>query len=76
MNKFKMELTWHNCKTCPPEEEWNTCLAYTDGNDIAWCVYNKRFPIKEDELHKFWWADVRRTVRESAEFKEINNESN
>lgn len=69
MDKFKMELTWHNCKTCPPEEDWNTCLVYTDGNDIAWCVYNKKFPIKEDELHKFWWADVRRTVRESRSVK-------
>ena len=34
MDKFKMELTWHNCKTCPPEECFNSYLLVTDGWDI------------------------------------------
>lgn len=76
MNKFKMELTWHNCKTCPPKEVFNSWLVYTDGYNVDYCAYYKKygFPISEDMLHKFWWADVSRTVRESSEFKECKDE--
>ena len=77
MDKFKMELTWHNCKTCPPKENYNPCLVYTNGYDIDYCKYYKRygFLIPEDRLHEFWWADVSRSVRESEKFKEIANEN-
>lgn len=73
MDKFKMELTWHNCKTCPPKEVFNPWLIYTDGNHIDSLVYYKKygFPPNEDELHKYWWADISRTVRESKEFEEV-----
>lgn len=75
MNKFKMELTWHNCKTCPPEEEFNPWLVHTNGYHVGWGAYYKKygFPIDENELHAYWWADLSRTVRESNEFKELAN---
>ena len=76
MDKFKMELTWHNCKTCPPKESFNPWIIYTNGYFIdSFVYYDKRgFPIAKDELHKYWWADISRTVRESKRFEEINNE--
>lgn len=75
MDKFKMELTWHNCKLYPPKETYNPFLVITNGSDVDYCSYHKRygFPVAEDELHEYWWADISRTVRESHEFKEINN---
>ena len=77
MKKFKMELTWHNCKTYPPKETFNPWLIYTDGYNIDYLVYYNKygFPVPKDELHKYWWADLSRTVQESKEFKEINNEN-
>ena len=73
MDKFKMELTWHNCKTCPPKEEYNPFLIYTNGRYIDYFRYYKRwgFPIAKSELHEYWWADISRTVRETPEFKEV-----
>ena len=72
MDKFKIELTWHNCKTHPPKEGFNPWLIYTNGDHIdSFAYYNKYgFPIADDELHEYWWADLARTVRESKEFKE------
>ena len=77
MDKFKMELTWHNCRTCPPKEDYNSFLIITNGYHIDHCPYYKRygFPIAQDELHKFWWADISRTVRESDKFEEAQNEN-
>ena len=47
MDKFKMELTWHNCKTYPPKEIYNPWLIYTDGNNIDSFAYYKKygFPV-------------------------------
>lgn len=75
MDKFKMELTWHNCKTYPPKEKYNPWLVYTNGYHTDFCVYDKRygFPIDEDDLHEYWWADIAQTVRGASEFKEHNN---
>jgi hypothetical protein len=71
MDKFKIELTWHNCKTCPPKEAFNPWLVITDGYSVSSFVYYNKygFPIPEDELHAYWWADISRTVKESKEFK-------
>lgn len=71
MDKFKMQLTWHNCKTCPPKEDYNHWLVYTNGRDVGSRSYHKSFgfPIGEDMLHEFWWADLSRAVRESKEFE-------
>ena len=76
MDKFKMELTWHNCKTCPPKENYNPWLIYTNGYDIDYCAYYKKygFPINNGDLHEFWWADISRTVRESFQFEEAKHE--
>lgn len=73
MNKFKMELTWHNCKYYPPAEHYNPLLVITDGHNVDYCSYYKKygFPVEENELHKYWWADLARTVREYKEFEEL-----
>lgn len=72
MDNFKMELTWHNCATCPPKEVYNPCLVITNGHHIDYCSYYKRFgfPIVDKDLHKYWWADIARTVQEGSKFKE------
>lgn len=72
MDKFKMELTWHNCKSCPPNETYNSWLIITDGHNTDSFVYDSRcgFPVARDKLHTYWWADLARTVRETKEFKE------
>lgn len=73
MDKFKMELTWHNCATYPPAEDFNSWLMITDGRNTDSFVYDTRcgFPVAEENLHKYWWADLARTVRETKEFKEV-----
>lgn len=69
MEKFKMELTWHNCKTCPPKEAYNPWLVFTNGYEVTFCAYNEKygFPVVDDELEQYWWADLRRTVRGSSD---------
>ena len=79
MDKFKMELTWHNCQTCPPEEDFNPYLLVTDGSIIRDMVWDKksggfwmlRFAVSSEELSKYWWADITQTVCKTPEFKEI-----
>lgn len=81
MDKFKMELTWHNCKTCPPKEDFNSYLLVTDGWDIKemrWfkrdgVFVNRYSEIKGEELSNWWWADILQTVHKTPEFKEIMN---
>ena len=75
MDKIKMELTWHNCKTCPPQEDFNSYLLVTDGWDIKemrWCgcFRNRISVIKEQDLDKYWWADIIQTVHKTNELKE------
>lgn len=71
MDKFKMELTWHNCKTCPPEEEYNHWLVCSDGKEVFDVSYYKPlgFPIDPQYLHEYWWADLVQTVKKTKEFK-------
>lgn len=78
MDKFKMELTWHNCETCPPKEVFNPWLVYTNGYHVSSIAYYKKygFPVPKDQLHEYWWADISRTVRESDQFEEAAGESN
>ena len=78
MDKFKMELTWHNCKTCPPEEDFNFYLLVTDGWEIQEMCWdrilggfkNKYSSIKGQDLIKYWWADIAQTVHKTPNFKE------
>lgn len=76
-DKFTMSLVWHNCKTCPPNEEYNSCLYVTKGGYIfkavyygpdAWINKENNCHLPYDELHKYWWADIIRTVATSQEF--------
>ena len=82
MNKFKMELTWHNCKTCPPEETYNDTLYVTNGQWVrrveysieeGWYDYRVGDYLPFDYLCEYWWADMEQTVRGIKEFKECKN---
>lgn len=80
MKKFTMELVWHNCLECPPEETMNDSLIMTDGANVfkAFWYSPDGFMIltKNDwrgvyiDQDKWWWADVRQTVRGDSRFKE------
>lgn len=80
MDKFKMELTWHNCLTYPPKEDRNNTLYVTDGEYVVdviydindgWYDFTAHNYIPKNVLHKFWWADLRQTVQKTPEFKEV-----
>lgn len=70
--KFKMELTWHNCWECPPEEVSNDGLIATDGKDYynAFWYRPNGFMIQNrcgwtdvsEDQNNWWWADLRRTI--------------
>ena len=47
MNKFVMELVWHNCYDCPPKEFWNNKLYVTNGEYIHEVEYNQE---------RGWWS--------------------
>lgn len=83
-NKFKMELTWHNCKNQPPKEDENDFLILTDGQEVfkgTWDKLLNRYyakydggfclPLSSFELDKWWWADIVQTVRNTSRFKEV-----
>ena len=74
MKKMKMELVWHNCKTCPPKEEYNECLYVWDGHDVLpveWYGNAYHF-IRSDDFQShyieaeksgdLWWADLSLTT--------------
>ena len=80
-NKFKMELTWHNCYDCPPEEPYNDRLWVTDEEWVFPVKYQKAHGWYDKEsgeylpfelLWKYWWADPEQTVRGCSEFREEN----
>lgn len=82
-NKFKMELTWHNCENYPPSELYNNRLIMTDGKYVFDAMYHKECGwkrisndlfIPRQQLTNYWWADLEQTVRSCSEFKE--DESN
>lgn len=81
MKKFTMELVWHNCWECPPEEVANDYLIATDGDDVyeaAWyapdgfMIYRKQddwwHGLYED-LGNWYWADLKQTVQGEPRFK-------
>lgn len=81
MNKFKMELTWYNCQTCPPEENENDNIIiadYSGSREGAWYGSDGYFLFYKDcgylpligDYKNFWWTDLNQTIRETKEFKE------
>lgn len=82
MDKFKMELTWHNCKTCHPKEIKNDFLVATNGNEIFNMSWSQQsgyhieqndsysIPLPEVVWNDWWWADLYQTVRGTREFQE------
>lgn len=79
--KQKMELIWHSCTDCLPNEDFNSRLYVTDGSDV--------FPVswaRENHLQRFthggwyiepgvnsegyWWADILQTVQGVAALRE------
>lgn len=73
MDKMTMELVWHNCKTCPPQEKYNSCLFITNGDGVFdvtwdngyWLDYDKRVIDNVDKHgNEFWWADIDQTTAE------------
>lgn len=78
-NKFKMELTWHNCQTCPPIEPYNNRLLATNGQRVFLVVYDlmdgwwdmeSKIYLPFELLYDYWWADLEQTVWGCSEFKE------
>ena len=81
-DKFKISLVWHNCKTYPPEEDWNDQLIVTDGEYTTvvrydkpdgWYDYIDDHCIPERDLSEYWWADVRQTMASSIELMDARN---
>lgn len=70
-DKLLMELVWHNCKTCPPEELFNKCLFITNGTNFMQARWDRDVgyigdncmiePIK-DNAEQWWWADIVQTT--------------
>lgn len=78
MNKFVMELVWHNCLNYPPKEFWNNKLYVTNGECIHEVEYHKERGwwskelddyIPFNELSHYWWADLEQTVRDVPKFR-------
>lgn len=86
MNKFTMDLVWHNCETCPPEEDYNDFLIASDGVgvcEVQWdkedgfWYYSKTFGWRPliGNYKKMWWADLRQTVQNELKFRGVNDGS-
>lgn len=68
MIKKTMELVWHDCKTCPPEEKYNERLFISSGFQVVPVVwingkfYHKSGPSegKEVDINApcVYWADI------------------
>ena len=73
--KFVMFLVWHNCKTHPPSENYNSSLVVTNGKEIfemCWDkdegYYTNHNYLKPDAYERWWWADLEQTVRCCSDF--------
>lgn len=69
MNKMKMELVWHNCKTCPPSESLRHNLVMWDGQELidvdwdnGWWFHDCHCLDITGEEENCWWADLTQTV--------------
>lgn len=78
MTKHTMELVWHSCTDCPPEEDYNDCLYVTDGEDFVEVEWRREgehqyFLIDNGPGERYylevgvnsdgwWWADLIQTV--------------
>lgn len=67
-----MGLVWHNCKTYPPSEDFNSLLYITNGNVVYPVVYKSGeyfynghlFDINNvDYGEEYWWADLNQTTQ-------------
>lgn len=79
-NKFKMELTWHNCESYPPSEAHNDRLLATDGLWVFPVRYDRAdgwYDVEDGNylpfelIWKYYWADLNQTVRKCLEFKKV-----
>ena len=77
--KFTMNLVWHNCLECPPEESHNSCLFITDGFNVWEVEYHNGEwltvtdciePVDITENH--YWADIEQTVQGDERFRSQN----
>lgn len=79
--KFTMELVWHNCYECKPEEITNDSLIMTNGIDVfeAFWYAPDGFMIHAkhgwhgvyEGLKEWYWADIRQTVRGDLRFRGV-----
>ena len=71
--KIKMELVWHNCKTCLPSEAYNECLYLWNGERVvqaewyhdAWHYEDglcDDIMIASEDAEHMWWADLHQTA--------------
>ena len=71
MDKMKMELVWHNCKTNKPDEKQYNYLILWNGE----CVINAEYDQGKwfddghtifmlDEEDRYWWADLYQTTED------------
>lgn len=69
-DKFTMQLTWHNCLSCPPTEDFNDNLYISQGEDVIRVTYDAAQGWYDEECHEyipedildcFWWADIKHT---------------
>lgn len=70
-NKMKMELVWHNCKTCPPQELFNESLVVTDGVNLYNVCWDREvgyfgnhclIEVFMNGAENWWWADLYQTT--------------
>lgn len=80
--KFVMPLTWHNCRTYPPSEDYNPSLIITDGKEIFDMRWDKDegFYVNCSEGYmrlqpivygRWWWADLEQTVKNCKEWSGV-----
>ena len=80
MKKFTMELVWHNCLECPPEEVVNDHIIATDGTAVCEAFWYRpdgfmirgkdRWHGVYKDLEKWYWADIKETIQSDPRFKE------
>lgn len=65
MDKMKMELVWHNCKTCPPEAPHDHMYLLWDGESsyLAEYLYDRWYVEGQTVYmsgveHMYWWTDI------------------